>query len=78
MHKRSNLGPLIERTLGSKRAFVRAMQRTSTPINYRTAMNWCNSTNTIKVSQLINIARITNIPLCEIINEITIKHEGDE
>jgi hypothetical protein len=78
MRKRSNLPALIAKSVGSTAAFVRAMERTSTPINYRTAMNWCNSTSTIKVSQLINIARVLNLPLCEIINEITIKTEGDE
>jgi len=64
--------------MGSKSALLRAMQRSNTPVTLKTIYNWCEDSRTIKVSQLVNLSKAMNIPICELIQSITIKHEGDE
>jgi len=76
MRKRNQLNGLIARTVGSKAALLRAMQRSNTPITERTLYNWCSDCNTIKLAQLVNLARAMKLPVCEVINSI--KTEGDE
>jgi hypothetical protein len=78
MRKQNELNGLITRTLGSKAALLRAMQRSNTPITKKTLYNWCMDYRTIKVAQLVNLAKAMDVPVCEVINSITIKHEGDE
>lgn len=78
MKKKNQLNKLINRTVGSKAALLRAMQRSSTPIAEKTLYNWVTDSNTIKLQQLVNLANALEIPVCELIKEITIKHEGDE
>jgi hypothetical protein len=78
MRKQNELNGLIARTLGSKAALLRAMQRSNTPITKKTLYNWCMDYRTIKVAQLVNLANAMNVPVCEVINSITIKNEGDE
>ncbi len=78
MRKQNELNGLIARTLGSKAALLRAMQRSNTPITKKTLYNWCMDYRTIKVAQLVNLANAMNVPVCEVINSITIKTEGDE
>jgi len=78
MRKNTKLNKLISRTVGSKAALLRAMQRSNTPVTMKTIYNWCSDGNTIKVAQLVNLAKAMNLPVCEVINSITIKHEGDE
>ena len=64
--------------MGSKSALLRAMQRSNTPVTLKTIYNWCEDSRTIKVSQLVNLSKAMNISICELIQSITIKHEGDE
>lgn len=78
MRKQNQLNGLIARTLGSKAALLRAMQRSNTPITKKTLYNWCMDYRTIKIAQLVNLAKAMDVPVCEVINSITIKHEGDE
>jgi len=78
MRKQNELNGLIARTLGSKAALLRAMQRSNTPITKKTLYNWCMDYRTIKVAQLVNLAKAMDVPVCEVINSITIKNEGDE
>jgi len=78
MRKQNELNGLITRTLGSKAALLRAMQRSNTPITKKTLYNWCMDYRTIKIAQLVNLAKAMDVPVCEVINSITIKHEGDE
>jgi len=54
------------------------MQRSNTPITKKTLYNWCMDYRTIKVAQLVNLAKAMDVPVCEVINSITIKTEGDE
>ncbi len=72
------LDKLISRTVGSKSALLRAMAKSNTPIVRKTLYNWINDTGSIKVSQLVNLAKAMNIPVHEVVKTITIKHEGDE
>jgi len=78
MRKQNQLNGLIAKTVGSKAALLRAMQRSSTPVAVKTLYNWCTDANTIKLAQLVNLAKAMNLPVCEVIKSITIKHEGDE
>jgi hypothetical protein len=78
MRKQNELNGLIARTVGSKAALLRAMQRSNTPITKKTLYNWCMDYRTIKVAQLVNLAKAMDVPVCEVINSITIKNEGDE
>jgi hypothetical protein len=78
MRKQNELNGLIARTVGSKAALLRAMQRSNTPITKKTLYNWCMDYRTIKVAQLVNLAKAMDVPVCEVINSITIKTEGDE
>jgi hypothetical protein len=78
MRKQNELTALINRSVGSKAALLRAMKRTNTPIAYKTIYNWCSDARTIKIDQLINLAKVMNVPICDLIESITIKHEGDE
>jgi hypothetical protein len=78
MRKQNQLNGLIARTVGSKAALLRAMQRSSTPIAEKTLYNWCTDAKTIKLAQLTNLAKAMNVPVCELIKSITIKNEGDE
>lgn len=78
MRKNDRFSKLITRTMGSKSALLRAMQRSNTPVTLKTIYNWCEDSRTIKVSQLVNLSKAMNIPICELIKSITIKHEGDE
>ena len=78
MRRNQKLNKLITRTVGSKAALLRAMQRSNTPVTMKTIYNWCYDGNTIKVSQLVNLAKAMNIPVCEVVNSITVKNEGDE
>jgi hypothetical protein len=78
MRKRQELNQLIARTVGSKAALLRAMQRSNTPIVKKTLHNWCDDPGSIKLRQLINLSRVMDLPVCEIVNCITIKTEGDE
>jgi hypothetical protein len=78
MNKNNQLNGLIARTLGSKAALLRAMQRSNTPIVKKTLHNWCADPGSIRLRQLMNLSHVMQIPLCEVINAITIKHEGDE
>ena len=78
MRKQNQLNGLIARTLGSKAALLRAMQRSNTPITKKTLYNWCMDYRTIKIAQLVNLAKAMDVPVCEVINSITIKTEGDE
>jgi len=78
MRKQNELNGLIARTVGSKAALLRAMQRSNTPITKKTPYNWCMDYRTIKVAQLVNLAKAMDVPVCEVINSITIKNEGDE
>jgi hypothetical protein len=78
MRKQNQLNGLIARTLGSKAALLRAMQRSNTPITKKTLYNWCMDYRTIKIAQLVNLAKAMDVPVCEVINSITIKNEGDE
>jgi hypothetical protein len=78
MRKQNELNGLISRTVGSKAALLRAMKRSSTPIAEKTLYNWCTDASTIKVLQVMNLAKAMNLPVCEVINSIIIKHEGDE
>jgi hypothetical protein len=78
MRKQNELNGLIARTLGSKAALLRAMQRSNTPITKKTLYNWCMDYRTIKIAQLVNLAKAMDVPVCEVINSITIKTEGDE
>ena len=76
--KNSRLNQLIESRVGSKLALLRAMQRSSTPIVRRTLYNWMHDSGSIKVSQLVNLAKALDMPVTELVQHITIKHEGDE
>jgi len=78
MRKQNQLNGLIARTVGSKAALLRAMQRSNTPIVKKSLHNWCADPGSIKLRQLINLSQVMQLPLCEIINTITIKNEGDE
>lgn len=78
MRRNDRFSKLISRTVGSKSALLRAMQRSNTPVTLKTIYNWCEDSRTIKVSQLVNLSKAMNIPICELIQSITIKHEGDE
>jgi hypothetical protein len=78
MKKDNQLNGLIARTLGSKAALLRAMQRSNTPIVKKTLHNWCADPGSIRLRQLMNLSQVMQIPLCEVIDSITIKHEGDE
>jgi hypothetical protein len=78
MSKRQELNKLIARTVGSKAALLRAMQRSNTPIVKKTLHNWCDDPGSIKLRQLINLSRVLQLPICEIVDCITIKNEGDE
>jgi hypothetical protein len=78
MKKENQLNGLIARTLGSKAALLRAMQRSNTPIVKKTLHNWCADPGSIRLRQLMNLSHVMQIPLCEVIDSITIKHEGDE
>jgi hypothetical protein len=78
MKKDNQLNGLIARTLGSKAALLRAMQRSNTPIVKKTLHNWCADPGSIRLRQLMNLSHVMQIPLCEVIDSITIKHEGDE
>lgn len=78
MRKQNQLNGLIARTVGSKAALLRAMQRSNTPITKKTLYNWCMDYRTIKIAQLVNLAKAMDVPVCEVINSITIKNEGDE
>jgi len=78
MRKQNELNGLIARTVGSKAALLRAMQRSNTPITKKTLYNWCMDYRTIKVAQLVNLAKAMDVPVCEVIKSITIKNEGDE
>jgi hypothetical protein len=78
MRKHNKLNGLIARTVGSNAALLRAMRKSSTPISDRTLYNWLYDAKTIKLQQLINLSKAMNIPVCELIKSITIKHEGDE
>jgi hypothetical protein len=76
--KKSNLDRLIIRKLGSKAALLRAMQLTSTPISRRAMFYYMKDANTLNVIQLVNLSRVLSVDIEELINTITIKHEGDE
>jgi hypothetical protein len=78
MRQSNELNGLIARTVGSKAALLRAMQRSNTPIVKKTLHNWCLDPGSIKLRQLMNLSNVMQLPLCEIINSITIKNEGDE
>jgi len=78
MRRNDRFSKLITRTMGSKSALLRAMQRSNTPVTLKTIYNWCEDSRTIKVAQLVNLSKAMNIPICELIQSITIKHEGDE
>jgi len=78
MRNTNQLNGLIARTVGSKAALLRAMQRSNTPIVKKTLHNWCVDPGSIKLRQLMNLSEVLELPLCEIINSITIKNEGDE
>jgi hypothetical protein len=78
MRQSNELNGLIARTVGSKAALLRAMQRSNTPIVKKTLHNWCVDPGSIKLRQLMNLSNVMQLPLCEIINSITIKNEGDE
>jgi hypothetical protein len=78
MRQSNELNGLIARTVGSKAALLRAMQRSNTPIVKRTLHNWCVDPGSIKLRQLMNLSNVMQLPLCEVINSITIKNEGDE
>ena len=78
MRQTNQLNGLIARTVGSKAALLRAMQRSNTPIVKKTLHNWCVDPGSIKLRQLMNLSEVLELPLCEIINSITIKNEGDE
>ena len=54
------------------------MRKSSTPISDRTLYNWLYDAKTIKLQQLINLSKAMDVPVCELIKSITIKHEGDE
>lgn len=64
--------------MGSKAALLRAMQRTDTPICRRVIYKWIRNSKSIQLCHLINLARVMNITVDELVNQITIKHEGDE
>jgi hypothetical protein len=76
--KKSNLDKLITRKLGSKAALLRAMDMTSTPISRRALFYYMKDAHTLNVRQLVNLSRILSVDVSELINTITIKHEGDE
>ena len=76
--KNSKLNQLIESRVGSKLALLRAMQRSNTPIVRKTLYNWMHDSGSIKVSQLVNLAKALDMPVTELVEHITIKHEGDE
>jgi hypothetical protein len=78
MRQTNQLNGLIARTVGSKAALLRAMQRSNTPIVKKTLHNWCVDPGSIKLRQLMNLSQVLDLPLCEVINSITIKNEGDE
>jgi hypothetical protein len=78
MRQSNELNGLIARTVGSKAALLRAMQRSNTPIVKKTLHNWCVDPGSIKLRQLMNLSQVLELPLCEVINSITIKNEGDE
>jgi hypothetical protein len=78
MRQSNELNGLIARTVGSKAALLRAMQKSNTPIVKKTLHNWCVDPGSIKLRQLMNLSNVMQLPLCEIINSITIKNEGDE
>jgi hypothetical protein len=78
MRNTNQLNGLIARTVGSKAALLRAMQRSNTPIVKKTLHNWCVDPGSIKLRQLMNLSQVLDLPLCEVINSITIKNEGDE
>jgi len=78
MRETNQLNGLIARTVGSKAALLRAMQRSNTPIVKKTLHNWCVDPGSIKLRQLMNLRQVLELPLCEVINSITIKNEGDE
>jgi len=78
MRRNDRFSKLITRTMGSKSALLRAMQRSNTPVTLKTIYNWCEHSRTIKVAQLVNLSKAMEIPICELIQSITIKHEGDE
>jgi hypothetical protein len=78
MRNTNQLNGLIARTVGSKAALLRAMQRSNTPIVKKTLHNWCVDPGSIKLRQLMNLSQVLELPLCEVINSITIKNEGNE
>ena len=78
MRNTNQLNGLIARTVGSKAALLRAMQRSNTPIVKKTLHNWCVDPGSIKLRQLMNLSQVLELPLCEVINSRTIKNEGDE
>jgi len=78
MSKQNQLNGLIARTLGSKAALLRAMQRSNTPIVKKTLHNWCADPGSIKLRQLMNLSKALNVPMCKLIKSITTKNEGDE
>lgn len=78
MRKQNDLNRLINRSVGSKAALLRAMKRSNTPVAYKTLYNWCTDASTIKLDQLVNLAHAMDVPLCELISTIAIKNEGDE
>ena len=76
--KQQRFNELVVRTVGSKAALLRAMQRNNTPVNERTFYNWMRDVRVIQLSQLINMSKAMDVPVCELINSINMKHEGDE
>ena len=76
--KKSNLDKLIIRKLGSKAALLRAMQKHGVPVQRKTIYNWCCDNDSIKLEQLQKLAKAFNVPVHELVKQITIKHEGDE
>jgi hypothetical protein len=47
-------------------------------VGSKTLHNWCADPGSIKLRQLMNLSQVMQLPLCEIINSITTKNEGDE
>jgi len=58
MKKDNQLNGLIARTLGSKAALLRAMQRSNTPIVKKTLHNWCADPGSIRLRQLMNLSHV--------------------
>jgi hypothetical protein len=54
------------------------MQLTSTPISRRAMFYYMKDANTLNVMQLVNLSKVLCVDVSELINTITIKHEGDE